>query len=81
MNVGGTPNAINTVGELIAALQRHDVNTPVRWAHQPDYPMASMIEQVVCTPGEPVVWLGEGPQVGYLPEIATTALGWSDRWS
>lgn len=26
---------------------------------------------------EPVVWIGEGRQVGYLPGIAANALGWS----
>lgn len=26
---------------------------------------------------DPVVWLGEGQQIGYLPGVAATALGWS----
>ncbi|GLY68739.1 hypothetical protein [Amycolatopsis taiwanensis] len=83
------PNAINTVGELISALQRYDADTPVRWAHQPSWPMEYTIGQVVCTPddadngghppiGQPVVWLGQGRRVGYLPGIAGDALGWSD---
>jgi hypothetical protein len=83
------PNAINTVGELIAALQRYDTDTPVRWAHQSSWPMEYTIGQLVGTSddadnhgqrptGDPVVWLGEGRQVGYLPGIAGNALGWSD---
>lgn len=81
-------NAINTVGELIAALQRYDADTPVRWAAQPSWPMEYTIGQVACTPDDadnhgrrptcdPVVWLGEGHQVDYLPGIASNALGWS----
>jgi hypothetical protein len=42
----------------------------------------------VCTPDDaegdgtprtdpPVVWLGEGEQIGYLPGLASNALGWS----
>lgn len=83
------PNAINTVGELIAALERYDDDTPVRWAHQPSWLMEYLIGQVVSTPDDtdspgrhatgdgPVVWLGEGRQVGYLPGIVSNALGWS----
>lgn len=85
---------IATVGELIAALDHYDEDTPVRWAHQPGHPMEYTIGQVVCTPHDaegdgtppspsdpPVVWLGEGQQVGSLPALATNALRWSDRWS
>jgi hypothetical protein len=80
---------IATVGELIAALDRYDPTTPVRLATQPGYPMEHALGQVVvCTPDDvegdgtprtdpPVVWLGEGQQVGYLPGLARNALGWS----
>lgn len=85
---------IDTVGELISALELHDPDTPVRWAAQPHWPFEYTIGQVVCAPDDadtgpdpndhddgesdqPVVWLGEGTQVGYLPGIVSDALGWS----
>jgi hypothetical protein len=78
---------IATVGELITALHRYDPTTPVRIASQPSWPFENTIGQVVGTPQdadgdtaptEPaVVWLAEGTQVGYLPEAAATALGWT----
>lgn len=81
-------NDIATVGDLIAALQRYDPTMPVRFASQPGYPFENTIGQVVCTPDDaegdgtpptdpPVVWLGEGGQVGALPDIAANALGWA----
>jgi hypothetical protein len=81
-------NHIATVGELIAALDRYDPTTPVRLATQPGYPLENTVAQVVCTPDDsegdgtvrtdpPVVWLGAGKQVGYLPGLAANALGWS----
>jgi hypothetical protein len=83
-----TDTRIATVGELIAALDRYDPTTPVRLATQPGYPMEHTLGQVVCTPDDaegdgtprtdpPVVWLGEGQQVGNLPGLARNALGWS----
>jgi hypothetical protein len=30
-----------------------------------------------ATTDEPVVWIGEGRQAGYLPGTASNALGWS----
>ena len=77
-----------TVGDLIAALSGYDPATPLRVAAQPGYPMEHLLARVVCTPDDaeswgvrptdpPVVWLGTGEQVGYLPEIAADALGWS----
>jgi hypothetical protein len=77
-----------TVGDAIAALSAYDPTTPLRVATQPGYPMQHLLAQVVCTPddaegdgtppaGPPVVWLGVGEQVGYLPESAADALGWS----
>lgn len=81
---------IATVGDLIAALDRYDPTTPVRLATQPGHPIEHTLGQVVCTPDDaegdgtprtdlPVVWLGEGEQVGYLPGLARDALGWS-QW-
>lgn len=76
---------IETVGDLIAALEDYDEDTPVRFAHQPSWPFEYTIADVVTTdaavegePAEPVVWLAEGTQVGYLPGHAAEALGWAD---
>ncbi|WP_434447683.1 hypothetical protein [Lentzea sp. E54] len=82
------PDQIDTVGDLQDALEQYDRATPIRWAARPSYPMEYTIGQVVCTPDDaegdgtvrhdpPVVWLGERAQVGYLPELAANALGWS----
>ena len=64
----------------------------MRLAVAPGYPQATTIGAVACSPddagqdgrepelsGERVVWIGEGTQIGYLPEVARTALGhgWS----
>ena len=79
---------IDTVGELIAALADYDPDTPVRLASQPGWPFEYTLGAVAQTPDDaegdgteptkdPVVWIGEGQQAGYLPEIACTALGWS----
>ncbi|MFB9729755.1 MULTISPECIES: hypothetical protein [Pseudonocardiaceae] len=79
---------IATVGELVAALEHYDPATPVRLATQPGYPLENLLARVACTPddaeyegptrtGPPVVWLGAGEQVGYLPALAANALGWS----
>jgi hypothetical protein len=74
------PHAINTVSELIEALEQYDPDAPVRWAHQPAWPMEYMIGQVVLT-RDNTVWLGAGQQLGYLPDAANSALGWSDGWA
>jgi hypothetical protein len=83
-----TNNRLATVGDVIAALSAYDPTTPLRIAAQPGYPMEHHLAQVVCTPDDaegdgtphtdpPVVWLGTGDQVSYLPASATNALGWS----
>lgn len=79
---------IETVGDLIAALDDYDPNTPIRLATQPCWPFEYTIGGVALTPddaegdgteptGDPVVWIGAGHQVDYLPGIAASALGWS----
>ncbi|MFD8497307.1 hypothetical protein [Amycolatopsis sp. NPDC059657] len=73
-----TNTTVATVGDLIAALDRYDLTTPVRLATQPGYPLANTLARVTCTRTEsPVVWLGAGEQIGYLPAFAADALGWS----
>ena len=67
-----------TVGDLITALSGYDPTTPLRIAAQPGYPMEHDAEADGTPPTDPpVVWLGTGKQVGYLPRIAADALGWS----
>jgi hypothetical protein len=79
---------ITTVGELVSILLGYSPNTCVRLAVAPGYPQATTIGAVACSPddadqdgrepelsGERVVWIGEGTQIGYLPEVARTALG------
>ena len=79
---------IETVGDLLTALEDYDPDTPIRWASQPHWPFEYTLGQIAVTPNdaegdgteptdEPVVWIGEGHQVGYLPGIAANALGWS----
>jgi hypothetical protein len=79
---------ITTVGELVSILLGYSPNTCVRLAVAPGYPQATTIGAVACSPDdadhdgrepeltrERVVWIGEGTQIGYLPEVARTALG------
>jgi hypothetical protein len=79
---------IETVGDLIAALDCYDSDTRIRLASQPAWPFEYTIGRIALTPDdaehngtattdEPVVWIGEGHQVGYLPGTASNALGWS----
>ena len=79
---------IDTVGDLIEALEIYDPTTPVRLASQPAWPFEHTLGAVVHTPDDaegdgteptetPVVWIAEGEQVGYLPGAAASALGWS----
>jgi hypothetical protein len=83
-----TNTDIATVGDLIAALDQYDPTAPVRLATQLGYPLENLLARVACTPDDaeyegptrtdpPVVWLGAGAQVGYLPALAANALGWS----
>jgi len=67
-------DTIETVGELIAALQAYDPDTEIRLAMQPRWPMEHLLGEVIDT-GE-VVWLGDGGQIGQLPENAVTEFGW-----
>ena len=80
------------VGELVSILLCYPPNTGVRPAVAPGYPHGTTIGAVACSPddvdhdgrepelsGERVVWIGECTRIGYLPEVARTALGhgWS----
>lgn len=67
-------DTIETVGELIAVLQSYDADAEIRLAIQPRWPMEHMVGEIIDT-GE-VVWLGDGGQIGQLPENAVTEFGW-----
>jgi hypothetical protein len=71
---GRHPDTIETVGDLITALQAYDEDAEIRLAIQPRWPMEHVIGPVIDT-GE-VVWLGDGGQIGALPENAITEFGW-----
>jgi hypothetical protein len=86
--VSGSRSPITTVGELLAALTAYPPEVGVRLAVAPGYPQAATIGVIACSPDdadpdgrepdrdmERVVWIGEGAQIGYLPEIARNALG------
>ena len=82
--VSGVRSEITTVGELAAALAAYPPQTHVRLAVAPGYPQATTVGVNACSrdnasepelDAERVVWIGEGAQIGYLPEIARIALG------
>lgn len=71
---GRREETIETVGDLITALQSYDAEAEIRLAITPRWPMEHTIGPITDT-GE-VVWLGDGGQVGPLPENAITEFGW-----
>jgi len=70
------------VTDLIQELEGCDPDAEVRLAQQPAWPFEYAIDptntavQVDLDSG-PVVYLGEGAQLGYLPQPAREQLGWS----
>jgi hypothetical protein len=77
-----------TVNELIMLLEDMDGDTEVRLAMQPSWPFEYSIGGIVRVSsledeeyddegnGESVVYIGEGTQMGYLPNIVKNELGW-----
>jgi hypothetical protein len=70
-----------TVTDLIQQLEGCDPDAEVRLAHQPTWPFEYAIDPgnaavEVELDGGPVVYLGEGAQLGYLPQPARQQLGW-----
>jgi hypothetical protein len=70
-----------TVNDLLQALEACDPDAEVRLAHQPAWPFEYAIDPghaaaQVELDGTPVVYLGEGAQLGYLPEPVRQQLGW-----
>jgi hypothetical protein len=71
-----------TVVELIEALEACDPDAEVRIAQQPAWPFEYAIDpanaavQAQLGDDEPVVYIGEGAQLGYLPGTVREQLGW-----
>jgi hypothetical protein len=70
-----------TVTDLIQELEGCDPDAEVRIAQQPAWPLEYAIDPAnpaveVDLDGTTVVYLGEGAQLGYLPEPARQQLGW-----
>jgi hypothetical protein len=71
-----------TVVELIEELEACDPDAEVRLAQQPAWPFEYAIDrdhaavQVRSGDDEPVVYIGEGAQLGYLPEGVRQQFGW-----
>jgi hypothetical protein len=71
-----------TVVELIEELEACDPDAEVRLAQQPAWPFEYAIDrdhvavQVQSGDDEPVVYIAEGAQLGYLPETVREQLGW-----
>lgn len=71
-----------TVGELKELLEDVSDATPIHLAHQPRYPLEYTAQQAVLSEdedGEPIVYIAEGIQLGYLTGVASLELGWSER--
>jgi len=71
-----------TVVDLIEELEACDPDAEVRLAQQPAWPFEYAIDrdhaavQVQSGDDDPVVYIGEGAQLGYLPETVRKQLGW-----
>ncbi|MCZ7478898.1 hypothetical protein [Micromonospora sp. WMMC273] len=73
------PVIVETVGDLIAALEDLGDETPLYLAKQPSWPLEHRVGTVVVAEvdGERRVYISEGEQVGYLPGTASEELGWA----
>jgi hypothetical protein len=70
-----------TVTDLIQELEACDPDAEVRLAQQPAWPFEYAIDPTnavveVELDGTPVVYLGEGAQLGYLPDVVRHQLSW-----
>ena len=63
-----------TVEELIQELQYQDPELEVRIASQPSWPFEYKVNGVGESEGK--VWIVEGDQLGYLPEVVASDIGW-----
>lgn len=77
-------NIRDLIDSLEALAEEHGDETDVRLAHQPSWPFEHAIGQIVAVglddeaeEDQPaVVYIGESSQIGYLPGVAASALGW-----
>lgn len=75
----GSEVNINELIEQLQDLQSEHGDIDVRLAMQPNWPMEYSIGAVGVSRGrQPVAYLSEGQQLGYLPGKAGAAVGWSD---
>jgi hypothetical protein len=71
-----------TVTDLLHRLEACQPDAQVRLAQQPAWPFEYAIDrdhgavQVQSGDDDPVVYIGEGAQLGYLPETVRKQLGW-----
>ena len=70
-----------TVTDLIQHLEACDPDAEVRLAQQPTWPFEYAIDPTTPTvevdlDDGPVVYLAEGAQLGYLPQVVRQQLGW-----
>jgi len=76
-------NLRDLINELEDLAAEHGDQIEVRTAQQPRWAFEYSIENAVAVPArrkEPAcVYLGEGRQIGYLPQAAAVALGWSSE--
>jgi hypothetical protein len=70
------------VSELIELLSDLPADVEVRLAQQPTWPLEYTVKDVVMRDGDddrdPVVYLVEGSQLGYLPGDECRMIGWRD---
>ena len=78
------------IQDLIDALEEqkriYGEQTEVRFAQQPSWPLEYSIDETVVAfepseddnreTGEPIVYLAEADQIGYLPGAVSEELGW-----
>lgn len=67
------------VYELMEILENMDPEAEVRVAHQPAWAFEYSIDNAASAyddKGEFCLYLSEGRQIGYLPEMAAKALDW-----
>lgn len=68
------------IGQLQALRDDYDGDTEVRLAQQPNWPFEYAVGTVEAvdlgSAAQPVVYIGEGRQLAYLPGAVAAALGW-----
>jgi hypothetical protein len=70
-----------TISDLLEEFQQFDPDAEVRLATQPSWPFEWSLSNTdpaveVDLDGQPVVYLVEGTQLGYLPGAVRDQLGW-----